>query len=131
MSDSLRPHGLQHTRLPYSLPSVSVFNFMSIVGYIIQPYHSKSPSSPPALSLSQHQVFSNESALCIRWSKYWSFSFSFSISPSNEHSELIYFRMNWFDLLAVQETLKSLFQHNLKASVLWFSAFFMGQLSHS
>ena len=75
------------------------------------------------------RVFSNESVLHIRWPKYW--SFSFSISPSNEFSGLISFRMDWFDLLAVQGTLKSLLQHHSsKASVLWYSAFFMVQLSH-
>ena len=75
------------------------------------------------------RVFSSESALCIRWPKYW--SFSFSISRSNMYSELISFRIDWFDLLAVQETLKSLLQHhNSKASVLWCSDFFMVQLSH-
>ena len=75
------------------------------------------------------RVFSNESALLIRWPKYW--SFSFSISPSNEYSRLISFRMDWFDLLAVQGTLKSLLQdHNSKASILQHSAFFMVQLSH-
>ena len=75
------------------------------------------------------KVFSNESALPIRWPKYW--SFSFSISPSNEYSGLISFRIGWFDPLAVQGTLKSLLQHhNSKASVLWHSAFFMVQLSH-
>ena len=75
------------------------------------------------------RVFSKESALSIKWPKNW--SFSFSISPSNEYSELISFRIDWFDLLAVQGTLKSLLPlHNLKASFLWCSAFFMGQLSH-
>ena len=75
------------------------------------------------------RVFSNESALHIRWPKYW--SFSFSISPSNEYSGLISFRMEWFDLRAVQGTLKSLLQHhNSKASILWCSAFFMVQLSY-
>ena len=75
------------------------------------------------------RVFSTESALCIRWPKYW--SFSFSIGPSNEHSGLISFRIAWFDLLAVQGTLKSLFQHHSsKASILQHSAFFMVQLSH-
>ena len=74
-------------------------------------------------------VFSKESVLCIRWPKYW--SFSFSISPSNEHSGLISFTIDWFDLLAVQGTLKSLLQHHSsKASILWHSAFFMVQLSH-
>ena len=75
------------------------------------------------------RVFSNESALRIRWPKYW--SFSFSISPSKEHLGLISFRMDWLDLLAVQGTLKSLLQHHSsKASVLWRSAFFTVQLSH-
>ena len=75
------------------------------------------------------RVFSNESALHIRWPKYW--SFSFNISPSNEHSGLISFRMDWLDLLAVQGTLKSLLQyHRSKASILWCSAFFIVQLSH-
>ena len=75
------------------------------------------------------RVLSKESALHIRWPKYW--SFSFSISPSNEHSGLISFRMDWLDLLAVQGTLKSLFQHHTsKASILWCSVFFIVQLSH-
>ena len=75
------------------------------------------------------RVFSNESALCIRWPKYW--SFSFNISPSNEHSRLISFRMDWLDLFAVQGTLKSLLQyHSSKASILWCSAFFIFQVSH-
>ena len=76
------------------------------------------------------RVFSSESVLCIRWPKYW--RFSFSISPPNEYSGLISFRIDWFDLLAVQETLKSLLQHhNLKASILQYPAFFMVQLLHS
>ena len=75
------------------------------------------------------RVFSNESVLCIRWPKYW--SFSFNISPSNEHPGLIFFRMDWVDLLAVQGTLRSLLQHHSsKASILWCSAFFIVQLSH-
>ena len=75
------------------------------------------------------RVFSNESALRIRWPKYW--SFSFNISPSNEHPGLISFRMDWLDLLAVQETLKSLLQHHSsKASILWRSVFLTVQLSH-
>ena len=75
------------------------------------------------------RVFSNESALCIRWPKYW--SFSFNISLSNEHPGLTSFRMDWLDLLAVQRTLKSLLQHHSsKASILWRSAFFIVQLSH-
>ena len=83
------------------------------------------PPIPPSI-----RVFSNESTLHIRWPKYW--SFSFSISPSNEHSGLISFRMDWLDLLTVQGTLKSLLQHHSsKASVLGCSAFFIVQLSHS
>ena len=75
------------------------------------------------------RVFSNESTLCIRWPKYW--SFSFSISPSNEHPGLISFRMDWLDFLAVQGTLKNLLQHHSsKALILWCSAFFIVQLSH-
>ena len=82
------------------------------------------PPIPPSI-----RVFSNESPLCIRWQKYW--SFSFSISPSNEHPGLISFRIDWFDLLAVQGTLKSLLQHySLKAPILGASASFMVQLSH-
>ena len=82
------------------------------------------PSIVPSI-----RVFSNESALCIRWPKYW--SFSFNISPSNEHPELISFRMAWLDFLAVQGILKSLLQHHSsKASILWPSAFFTVQLSH-
>ena len=90
----------------------------------IQPSHPLLPLSPP-LSFPA----SNESALCIRWSKYW--SFSFSISLSNKYLGLISFRIDWFDLLAVQGTLKSLLQHHsLKALILQHSTFFMVQLSH-
>jgi len=93
----------------------------------IQPSHPLSSLSPPAFNLSQHQGYSNESALRIRWPKYW----SFSISPSNEYSGLISFRINSFDLLAGQGTIKSLLKHDSsKASILWSSAFFMVQLSH-
>ena len=74
------------------------------------------------------RVFSNESVLCIRWPKYW--SFSFNISPSNEHPGLISFRMDWLDVLAIQGTLNSLLQHNSKASILQCSGFFMVQFSH-
>ena len=73
------------------------------VGDAIQPFHPLSSTSPPALNLSQHQGFPNELALCLRWPTYW--SFSFSISPSNEYSRLTSFRIHWFDLLAVQGTL--------------------------
>ena len=96
----------------------------------IQPAHPLSSTSPPALNLSQHQGIFNESALLIRWPKYW--SFSFSISPSNEHPGLISFRMNWLDLLAVQGTPKSLLQHHSsKASILQHSAFFIVQLTQA
>ena len=100
------------------------------VSEAIQPSHPLSSLSPPTLNLSQHQgLYSKESALRIRWPKYW--SFSFNISPSNEHPGLISFRMDWLDLLAVQRTLKSLLQHHSsKASILWRSALFTVQLSH-
>ena len=94
----------------------------------ISPTHPLSSPSPPAPSPSQHQGFFNESTLCTRWPKYW--SFSFNISPSKEHPGLI-FRMDWLDLLAVQGTLKSLLQnHSSKALILRCSAFFTVQLSH-
>ena len=94
----------------------------------IQPSHPLSPPSP-ALVFPSIRVFSNESALPIRWPKFW--SFSFSISPSNEYSGLISFRIDWFDLFAVQGTLKRLLQHyNSEASILRYSAFFTVQLSH-
>ena len=95
----------------------------------IQPSHPLLSPFPPAPNPSQHQSLSNELTLCMRLPKYW--SFSFNISPSNEHPGLISFRMDWLDLLAVQGTLKSLLQHHSsKASVLWLSAFFTIQLSH-
>ena len=98
------------------------------VGDVIQPSHPLSAPSPPVFNLSQHQGLF-QSVLCIRWPKYW--SFSFSISPSNEYSGLISFKIDWFDLLAVQGTLKSLLHHHsLKLSILQCSAFFMVQLSH-
>ena len=99
------------------------------VGDAIQPFHPLLsplllPPIPPSI-----RVFSNESALRIRWPKYW--SFSLSISPSSEHPGLVSFRMDWLDLLAVQGTLKSLLQHcSSKASILRHSAFFIVQLSH-
>ena len=107
-----------------------------LVSDAMQPSHPLSSPSPPIFNLSIIRVFSNESVLRIRWPKYW--SFSFSISFSNEYSGLFSFRMNWLDLLAVQGTLKSLLQHHssilqysvFKASILQYSAFFMVQLSH-
>ena len=99
------------------------------VGDAIQPSHPLSSPSPPALNLSSIRVFSSDSALCIRWPKYW--SFSFRISPCNEYPGLVSFRMDWLDLLAVQGTLKSLLQHHSsKASILWCSALFIVQHSH-
>ena len=131
MSDSLRPHGLQHIRPPCPLSNTrSLLKLTSI--------ESVMPSNHlilcrPLLLLSSIfpsiKIFSNESFLHIRWPKYW--RFSFSISPSNEYSGLIYFRMNWFDLLAGQGTLKSLLQHHSsQASFLRCSPFFAVQLSH-
>ena len=100
------------------------------IGDAIQPSHPLSSPSPSAFNLSQHSgSFSKESVLRIRQPKYW--SFSFSISPSNEYSGLISFRIDWLELLAVQGTLKSLLQHHSsEASILQHSAFFMVQLSH-
>ena len=99
------------------------------VGDAIQPSHPLSSLLPPASNPSQHQSLFHKSTLCVRWPKYW--SFSFSIIPSKEHPGLIFFRMDWLDLLAVQGTLKSLLQHHSsKASILWRSAFFTIQLSH-
>ena len=97
----------------------------------IQPSHPLSSPSP-AFKLTQLRVLSNESALHVRWTKYWSFSFSFSISPSNEDSGLISFRIDRFNLLAVQGTLKSLLQHqSSKESIRWRLTYFMVQHSHS
>ena len=99
------------------------------VGDAIQPSHPLSSPSPPPSIFPSIWVFSSESVLHIRWPKYW--CFSFSISPSDQYSGLISFRTDWFDLLAVQGRLKSLFQHhNSKTSIFWHSAFFMVQLSH-
>ena len=124
MSDPSRPHESQHTRPPCSSPTYSNWCPLSqwchpaILSSVI-PF-SSCPQISPSI-----RVFSNESTLLMRWPKYW--SFSFSISPSNEHPGLISFRMDWLDLLAVQGTLKSLLQHHSsKASILWHSA----QLSH-
>ena len=118
------------TGLPvhHQLPKL-VQTHIHLVGYNIQPYHPLLSPSPSAFNLSQYQGLFNESVLCIRLPKYW--SFSFIISPSNEYSGLISFRMDWLDLLAVQGTLKSLLQHHSsKASILRLSAFFIVQFSH-
>ena len=129
MSSSLQPHGLQHTKLLCPPLSQSLLKFMSIESVI--PFNHLILWHPLLLLSSIFpiiRVFSNELALCIRWPKYW--SFSFSISPSSEHSGLISVRIDWFDLLAVQGTLKSLLQHHdLKTSIIQWLAFFMDQLS--
>ena len=132
MSYSVQPHGLQDTRPPCPSPTPGVYSNSCPLSRWCHP--TISSSVVPFLSCRQSfpasESFSNESALRIRWPKYWSFSFNFS--PSNEYSGLISFRMDWFDLLAVQGILKSLLQYyNLKASILWCSAFIiMVQLSH-
>ena len=101
VSNYLKPHGLQHARLPCPSPlSELAQTRVCQVDDAIQPSHPLSSPSPPALNLSQHQGLFNESVLLIRWPKCW--SFSFSISPSNEYAGMISFRMHWFDLLAVQ-----------------------------
>ena len=131
MSDSLRPHGLQHARPPCPSPTPWVYSDLCPLSCWCHSTISSSAvpfSSPPSIFPSI-RVFSNESTLRIRWPKYR--SFSFNISPSNGYSGLISFRMDWLDLLALQGTLKSLLQHHSsKASILWRSAFFIVQLSH-
>ena len=131
MSDSLWPCGLQQAKFP--CPSLSP-RVCSNSCPLSRQCHSTIYSCCPLLLLPSIfpsiRVFSYESALHIRWPKYWILSFSYSISPSNEHSGLIFFRIHWFALLAVQGTLKSLLQHHsLKTSFLWRSDF-MVQLSH-
>ena len=130
MSDSLKPQEPQHARPPCPSLTPCPPKSMSIESMI--PSNHLILCHPPLLLGSifpRIRVFSNESALCIRWPKYC--SLSFKINPSNEHPELISFRMDWLDLLAVQGTLKSLFQHHSsKASILPHSAVFIVQLSH-
>ena len=129
VSNSLWPHRLQHTRpVHHQLPEFTQTH-VHWVSDAIPPSHPLSSPSSTTFNLSQHQDIFNESVLGIRWPKYW--SFSFSISPSTEYSGLISFRMDWLDLLAVQEILKSVLQHHSSnASTLWCSAFFTIQLSH-
>ena len=130
MSNSLRPQGLQHARPLFITNSQSLLKLMSIK--LVMPSNHLILCCPIFLLPSIFpiiRVFSNELALLIRWPKYW--NFLFSISPSNEYSGLISFRIAWFDFLAVQGTLKSLLQcHSSKVSTLQCLAFFMVQLSH-
>ena len=133
MSDSLRPHESQHTRPPCPSPTPGVHPNSCASSRWCHPAISSSVilfSSCPLPPISPSiRGFSNESTLLMRWPKYW--SFSLSISPSNEHPGLVSFRMDWLDLLAVQGTRKSLLQHHSsKASILQCSAFFTVQLSH-
>ena len=131
VSDSLRPHEPQHARPSCPLPTPRVHPNPCPLSHLMPFKHLilccsllLLPSIFPSI-----RVLSNESALHIRWPKYW--SFSFNISPSSEHPGLISFRMDWLDLLAVQGTLKSLLQHHSSnASVLLHSTFFIVQLSH-
>ena len=115
-------------------PSLSLNNFQNLLKLIsiksVMPSNHSSSVIPFSFCLQSFPAsfFSNELVLCIRWPKYW--SFSFSICPSNEYSGLISLRIDWFDLLAVQGTLKSLLQHH-SSSILWCSAFFMFHLSHA
>ena len=122
----MRPHESQHARPPCPSPTPRVHSnsVMPSSHLILGHPLLLLPPIPPSI-----RVFSNESTLLMRWPKYW--SFSISISPSNEHPGLISFRMDWLDLLAVQGTLKSLLQHHSsKAAILRLSAFFTVQLSH-
>ena len=132
MSESLRPHELQHARSSCPSPTPRVYSNSCPLGQWCHPTISSSVVSFSSClqSFPASGDFSNESARCIRWPKYQ--RFSFSISLSNEHSGLISFRMDWLDRLAVQGTLKSLLQnHSSKASILRYSAFFIIQLPHS
>ena len=125
---TLQPHRLQHTRLPCPSPTPGTCSWHQ-VSDAIQPSHPLWSPSPPAFNHSQYQSFPVSQFFTAGGPKYW--SFSFSSSPSNEYSGLISFRMYWLDLLAVQSTLKSLFQHHVsKATTLWHLAFFIVQLSH-
>ena len=131
MSDSLRSCGLQHARLPCPSPTPRACSDSTSTESVMPSNHIIlcHPLLFPPSIIPSIRVFSNESVLCIRWPKYW--SFSFGISPSYAYSGLISFRIDWFDLLTVQGTLKSLLQHHSsKASILWHPAFFIVQFSH-
>ena len=139
MSDSLRSHELQHARLPvhHQLPDLAQTH-VHWIGDAIQPSHPLSSPSPPIFNLSQHQDLFQWVSCLHQVAKVFICSFihllkhfSFNISPFNEYSGLITFRIGWFDLLAIQGTRKSLLQHHSsRASILWHSAFLMIQLSH-
>ena len=123
MSNSLWPRGLQYARLPCPSPTPRLYSNSYPLSQWCHPTSSSS-AVPLSSIFPSIRVFSNESVLCIKWPKYW--SFSFSISPSSKYSGLISFRMDWLNLLAVQETLKSLLQHHSsKVSSLCHSAFFL------
>ena len=129
--NSLRPHGLQCTRISYPSPTLRDCSNLCPSPWWCHPTTSSSvhPFCLPSVTASGYFFFISESVLHIRWPKYW--SWSFSISPSNKYSRFISFRIDWSDLLAVHGTFKSLLQHhNLKTSVLQCSVFFMIQLSH-
>ena len=129
VSNSLHPHEPQHARPPCPSPTPGVLSDSCLSSQWCHPAISSSVVPFSCLQSFPERVFSNESALRIRWPKYW--SVSFNISPSDEHSGLISFSMDWLDLLAVKGTLKSLLQHHSsKASILLCSAFFTVQLSH-
>ena len=130
ISGSLQPRGTAACQASLSIMnSWSLLKLMSIESVVTSNHLICHPLLLPQSNFPSIRVFSNESVLCITWPKVW--SFSFSISPSNEHPGLISFRMDWLDLFAVQEIIKSLLQHHSsKASILWHSAFFMVQLSH-
>ena len=130
MSDSLRPHELQHTRPPCPSTTPRVYpNSSPLSRHAIQPFHLCHLLLLPPSVFPSIRVFSNESDLHVRWSKYW--SFTFNIGPSNKHSGLVSFSMDCLDLLEIQGTLKKLLQHHSsKASILLCSAFFIAQLSH-
>ena len=132
MSNSLQPYELQHTRAFLSF--VISWRLLRITSTELAMPSNHLILCCPLLLLPSifpsNRIFCNESALQIRWPTYW--SFTFSIGPSNKYSGFISFRIDWFDLLAVQGTLKSLLQHHsLKASILWHSSFLMVQLSNS
>ena len=129
VSNSLRPHGLHNTRPPCPSSTPGIYPNSCPLSWWCHPIILCHPLLLLPSIFPSIRVFSKESALRIRWPKYW--SFSFNISPSNEYSGLISFRMDWLDLLAVQGTLQSLLQHHSsKASTLQRSAFFTVQLSH-